>query len=533
LALAGSLLLGALDSVYANQLKVNLTQDAERRADYLEQTFSRMLWNFALEELQAVGGAVIRDEVVLALTVHTDVGKTVFDQAKQGPALLTIQRTLTFEGTKVGDFRLVFSADTLGRQRQALTGAALGSFLGLLALLAVAAPFLLNRTVLRPFNRLSRALIGDPGSGPFPNLPEPSSQIREVRTFENALAALNRAVARQVDDLETRVEARTRELRDAQEMLVRTETLATLGQLAAGIAHELNTPLGAISSSIRYLQNELNEGMIPRMAQSLSLPENQDAKGLLLDVAKLAGDLENFPGTLSRRNFRNRWIALGGAPDTALFDLVTTTGLSSRLDELAVWSSQPSVEEAIREVAQWSRSLAIVALASEKGASVVSALRTQVQSGKATEVRPLELRREIDQALSLLQNKIKHGIRVELTSPGKVWVLGDPNELGKVWLNLMLNAVQAMDGNGVLSLSLGVEGGFAKFEVCDSGPGIADSVLPRIFEPFFTTKTTGMGLGLEISKRIVEAHHGTIEVESTPGRTVFRVLLPAEETGSA
>jgi signal transduction histidine kinase len=209
-----------------------------------------------------------------------------------------------------------------------------------------------------------------------------------------------------------------------------------------------------------------------------------------------------------------------------MFDLVTTTGLSSLLDDLAVWSKDPKVEETVRIVAQSSRSLAIVTLACEKGAAVVSALRTQVQSGPPQELRPLELRRQIDQALSLLENKTKHGIRIELSSPGDVWILGDPNELGKVWLNLMLNAVQAMDGTGILTVELSRVDGSAVVEVRDTGPGIPAAILPRIFEPFFTTKPTGMGLGLEITRRVVEQHRGTVRADSAPGWTVFRVILP-------
>lgn len=526
MTIAGSGLLLALDDLYKAQLRVSLTEDAERKADYLEQTFSRMLWNFALEELQAVGNSVIRDDSVLGLTIRTDAGAVAFHQLKTGEPLVTIQRTLVFQGTKVGDFTFLVSAKTLTTQIGALTGASWLAFLGLLILLCIVVPVLLNRTVLLPFRRLSRALVGDPGTGPFPNLPAPSSRIRELRTFENALAALNRAVAQQMDELEMRVEVRTRELKEAQEMLVRTETLATLGQLAAGIAHELNTPLAAILSSIRYLQIEFSEALLPRLALSLPLSGPETPLALLTEMSRLAADLENIPGANERRDLKRRWLSLGALPDTALFDLVTTTGLSTRIEQLAQYATVPLLEETIRLVAQWSRSLAIIDLAAEKGAAVVSALRGQVQSGPRAPARPLELRREIEQALALLQNKIKHGIRVDLRSSGPVWVMGDPNDLGKVWLNLLLNAVQSMDGEGTLSISLTIQEKTAVIEVQDTGPGIPAEVLPRVFEPFFTTKPTGMGLGLEISRRIVEAHQGSITAKSQPGKTTFLVRLP-------
>jgi len=525
LTLTGSGLLLALDSLYKAQLEVSLANDAERKADYLEQTFARMLWNFALDELQAVGSSVARDDSLLSLTVRTDGGETVFQQAKPGVGLTTIHRILTFQGTRVGEFTLVASERPLTDQMNTIAGVSWLAFSGLLVLLLVVVPFLLNRTLLRPFRRLSRALVGDPESGPFPDLPEPSSGIRELRTFENALVTLNRAVARQVDELESRVEARTRELKEAQERLVRTETLATLGQLAAGIAHELNTPLAAISSSIRYLQTDLVEALLPRLATGLTLPGVSNTVTTLADLSRLAADLETFPGTAERRKLKARWMELGALGDTALFDLVTTTGLSARLDQLAQWADLPLAEETVRLIAQWARSLAIIGLAAEKGAAVVSALRAQVTAGPPAPARPIELRKEIDQALALMQNRLKNGIRVDLNSAGPVWVMGDPHELGKVWLNLLLNAVQSMEGVGTLSISVVAED-VARVEVQDTGPGIPPELLSRVFEPFFTTKQTGMGLGLEISRRIVEQHQGTIEATSEPGKTIFRVTLP-------
>jgi signal transduction histidine kinase len=110
-------------------------------------------------------------------------------------------------------------------------------------------------------------------------------------------------------------------------------------------------------------------------------------------------------------------------------------------------------------------------------------------------------------------------------------------ELNQVWTNLISNAAEAMGGRGEIWLGAHRQGDRVEVEVCDSGPGIPDSIRDRIFEPFFTTKPPGQGtgLGLHLTYNIVALHHrGQISVESRPGRTCFRVLLPIHmERGKA
>lgn len=528
LAVAGSFLVFALDQAYSAQLRVGQENEARRQADYLKETFSRMLWNFDLAEIEAVAGSVTRSDAVLGLSIVTDEGKEIYNESKPGQAFLTITSPLSFQLANLGTMTLTMSAQAFELQRATVLVVALEAFLGLLILLLLLAPLMLNRTLLRPFNRLALALVQDKEGEPFPFLPPPSSRITEVRTLELALAKLNDAVARQVNELETRVRARSRELEEAQAMLVRTETLATLGQLAAGIAHELNTPLAAITSSVRLLQTEWEEVLLPLFAGQLSTPGRESA-GYLRELSLLAANLEDFPDASVRREMRRRWTELGQDPDAPFFDIVSSTGLSSRLEELAAFPSGSELHRVLAYTADWVRSLAIIGSASQKSAAVVAALRTQVQPGNAQEPKPLELRREVDQALALLQNKLREGVQVEMRSPDPVWALGDSTELSKVWLNLTLNAVQALGGTGKLEIGIHREGTWAVVDVTDSGPGIPPSLRERIFEPFFTTKSTGMGLGLDITRKVVEQNQGLIEFDSVPGRTTFRVRLPAFE----
>ncbi len=108
-------------------------------------------------------------------------------------------------------------------------------------------------------------------------------------------------------------------------------------------------------------------------------------------------------------------------------------------------------------------------------------------------------------------------------------------ELNQVWTNLIDNAVQAMDGEGTLTIRTSRDGDYVRVEIGDTGPGIAPELRQRIFEPFFTTKPVGQGtgLGLDISYRIVVARHGgDLTVESEPGDTRFIVRLPLTERPS-
>ncbi|TAF42973.1 MAG: sensor histidine kinase, partial [Oscillatoriales cyanobacterium] len=121
------------------------------------------------------------------------------------------------------------------------------------------------------------------------------------------------------------------------------------------------------------------------------------------------------------------------------------------------------------------------------------------------------------------------GVEVLRNFPKIEPILCYADQLNQVWTNLIHNALQAMKNKGTLTIDLLQEGNYVKVAVTDSGQGIPPEVLPRIFEPFFTTKPPGegSGLGLDIVKKIIEKHHGKIEVESVPGKTTFTVFLSA------
>jgi signal transduction histidine kinase len=107
-------------------------------------------------------------------------------------------------------------------------------------------------------------------------------------------------------------------------------------------------------------------------------------------------------------------------------------------------------------------------------------------------------------------------------------VSGNANQLQQVFVNIILNAVQAMGAGGILTISVGAMAGkTAEVQICDNGPGIQENIKAHIFDPFFTTKTEGTGLGLSVSNSIIEEHNGKIRLDSEQGKgTSFYITLP-------
>jgi two-component system NtrC family sensor kinase len=234
---------------------------------------------------------------------------------------------------------------------------------------------------------------------------------------------------------------------------------SSLQQLMAGLAHELNTPLGAIRSNRDVLQKAISR---------------------LLDI--LADDVVDDS------------------------EIEQIRGLVRTLDEVV-------------EIDQ---------VAVDVITDLVASARNLWHTDEAVK-RRIDLHKVLDSTLMLLGHELKHRIEI-IKDYGEVPAVECfPAQLNQVFMNLVLNASQAIADKGTITIRIRSSGDFAVVEVSDTGRGIAPADLERIFDVGFTTKRTksGMGLGLGISRNIIERQGGRIEVESTPGEgSTFRVLLP-------
>ena len=166
---------------------------------------------------------------------------------------------------------------------------------------------------------------------------------------------------------------------------------------------------------------------------------------------------------------------------------------------------------------------------SDRAREVVHHLLEFSRTRKSNIMVPVDLVALMESSIALVKNQFRlGGIVHNFHHPDEpVLVSGTPNHLQQVLVNLMLNAVQAMQPDGRLDLAVSAQGQEARVVVSDTGAGIAPEALTRIFDPFFTTKNEGTGLGLSLSYAIVKDHGGDIEVESEPGRgTTFTLIFP-------
>jgi two-component system, NtrC family, sensor histidine kinase HydH len=144
------------------------------------------------------------------------------------------------------------------------------------------------------------------------------------------------------------------------------------------------------------------------------------------------------------------------------------------------------------------------------------------------QLTPLGVPRLLDETLEFLNNElVQRHVEVQRRYEASPRILGDPQQLKQVFLNLFLNSLQAMNGQGRLTIQTARSGSELVVTITDNGPGIAPTDLPHVFEPFYTTKPTGTGLGLAVVQGIVKEHGGRIDVASQPGQgTKIRLCLP-------
>jgi signal transduction histidine kinase len=257
--------------------------------------------------------------------------------------------------------------------------------------------------------------------------------------------------------------------------------MASLGQLTAGVAHEINNPINFVSAGIDSLKDNFTD---------------------ITDVAK------------------------------AFFALNPEEDNKQKLQKLHKLKKEMDVEELIDESKQLLKSIKNGA---NRTTEIVKSLKNFTRLDEST-IKKANLHEGIDSTLVILGNQMKDRIEVIKNYGDLEPISCYPGQLNQVFMNILNNAVQAIKGQGTIRIQTYKNGQYAVVKIKDSGTGMSEDVKKHIFEPFFTTKDVGegTGLGLSITYGIIEKHKGKIEVESTPGAgTEFIIKLPLHLAESA
>lgn len=327
--------------------------------------------------------------------------------------------------------------------------------------------------------------------GPKANFPQKLSNCEECILFKQVCQDPYSRIGEYFNNMMHILDGKNQDLQDAykrlkstQSQILQQEKMASIGQLAAGVAHEINNPTGFVSSNLKTLGDYQKE---------------------------LFGIIEEYQALIAALNDKG----ITKDPEVILEKIGRIRELEAKRDLDFIMEDIPHLIEESRE-------------GMERIKKIVIDLKDFAHPGKQ-ELVHADLNKNLDSTLNIVWNELKYRAKVLKDFGDLPEIHCYPQQLNQVFMNILVNGAQAIENQGEIAISTRADNGHVEVRISDTGKGISEENLPRIFDPFFTTKEVGKGtgLGLHVAYNIVKKHKGSIQVESKVGKgTTFTIRLP-------
>lgn len=336
-----------------------------------------------------------------------------------------------------------------------------------------------------------------------------------------------------------RIKNLLKEVRETQSFLIQQEKMAALGQLISGVAHEINTPVGAIKGAAQTMET----GLIPMLRLLKRCKEEFDEEDYecFFEIIMLAADgIKEMKSTMEirqgKRELKKYLDDINLLERDEILEMLVRleiTDINKLKEQKAILGNQylSDILGIAVNLSGFIVGIQTILFATSRVSRIVFALKSYAYTSVSNEMVSMDLIKNIENILILYHNQIKQNVEVIKEYDEDIQnITGKPDELAQVWTNLIQNALYAMKEGGVLTIRIKhLDDKWIEVTIEDTGTGIEEAILERIYEPFFTTKPLGegSGLGLDISKKVIKAHNGTIHIESRLMEgTRFIIKLP-------